>query len=212
MVPVNIFVADAAFLVREGIKSVIEAYPNMKLVGEAGRSEEMRAKIKVHKPDLLVIDYNAPGNFTVEDIAFVSKNHPNTKFLVISSDIKKDEVLTVLEMGVTGFLLKECDKSEIISAINASTRKEKFFCGKVLDIILDRNQSPTCEPTNLTEREIEVVRLMAEGRGTQEMADELSLSVHTIYTHRKNIMKKLGVTRATEVILYAIKTSLISEN
>ena len=130
---------------------------------------------------------------------------------MITSDIKKEEVLSVLEYGVTGFLLKECDKSEIISAINASSRKEKFFCGKVLDIVLNTDQTPSCAPTRLTERETEIVQLMAEGKGTNEMASALSLSVHTIYTHRKNIMKKLGVTRAAEVILFAINSSIVPE-
>lgn len=209
---IKIFIADSAFLVREGIKSVVAPYDHIEIVGESGHSGEMRSKIKHASPDLLILDYGTPGYFSIEDIRYVSKKHPETNFLIITSDIKKDDVLTVLEYGVTGFLLKECDKSEIISAINASSRREKFFCGKVLDIILNTNQTPSCAPTKLTEREIEVVRLMAGGKGTNEMAEELSLSVHTIYTHRKNIMKKLGLTRAAEVILYAINSSLITES
>ncbi|MCI4670191.1 MAG: response regulator transcription factor [Bacteroidia bacterium] len=206
---IKVFIADAAFLVREGIKSVAAAYDHIEVIGESARADELRAKLKRYSPDLLIIDYSSPNFFSIEDIKYVAKHYPSINFLVITSDIKKEDVLTVLEQGVTGFLLKECDKSEIISAINASSKNEKFFCGKVLDIILDRDQTPSCAPANLTERETEIVKLMAGGKGTNEMAEELSLSVHTIYTHRKNIMKKLGVTRAAEVILYAINSSLI---
>jgi len=212
MQPINIFLADSAFLVREGIKSVISDFDHIQIVGESGRSEELRAKIQLSTPDLLVIDYSSASFFSIDDIRFVSEHYPDVKFLVITSEIHREEVLTVLEYGVTGFLLKECDKSEILSAIHAASKRDKFFCGKVLDIILDRNRDTSCDPTRLTDRESQVVQLMAEGKSTQDMATELSLSVHTIYTHRKNIMKKLGVTRAAEVILYAINTSMVGES
>lgn len=216
MDPINIFIADAAFLVREGIKAVIKDKDYMKVVGEAVHSDELKTKLADLNSDLVIIDYQAGQSFDVDDIQYISQKNPKTNVLVISTDYEKDRVLKAINYGAKGFLLKECDQTEIIGAIHAVSKNDKFFCGKVLDIILERN-SPTftksiednCDPTLLTQREVEIVKLMAEGFPAQEIADKLYLSIHTIYTHRKNIMRKLGVTTAAEVILYAINTSLI---
>lgn len=215
MQPINILLADTAFLVREGIKSVISGYSYMNIVGEATHTTQLDGSISSGNPSMVIIDYNSPGSFSANDIQFILSKSPDVQVLVISSNLKKEEVFRVLEYGAKGFLLKECDHTEIIGAIHALSRNEKFFCGKVLDIILERNLLPSpmeaCTPARLTERETEIVKLMAEGVATQDIADLLSLSVHTIYTHRKNVMRKLGVTNAAEVILYAINTSLVEK-
>jgi two-component system, NarL family, invasion response regulator UvrY len=216
MKPINILIADAAFLVRMGIKAVLSGYPHLRVMEEATNGSELRQLMDTKRPDVVILDYNAPGVFDLEDVQHLSERAPESGILVISSDLKRQDVLQVLEWGVKGFLLKECDQSEIVSAISSVARKEKFFCGKVLDIILERRtqsapgSGEACQPTRLTERETEIVKLMAEGYATQDIAENLSLSVHTIYTHRKNIMRKLGVTTAAEVILYAFNTSLVT--
>jgi len=216
MNPINILIADAAFLVRMGIKAVLSSYPHLRVVEEVTNGRELKERLDRQRPDVVIMDYNAPLAFALEDVQYLSEHAPESGILVISSDLKRQEVLQVLEWGVKGFLLKECDQAEIVSAISSVARKEKFFCGKVLDIILERQtqslpgSGEACMPTRLTERETEIVKLMAEGHATQDIAEKLSLSVHTIYTHRKNIMRKLGVTTAAEVILYAFNTSLVS--
>ena len=219
MDPINIFIADAAFLVREGIKAVIQDKDYMKVVGEAVHSDELKKKLKETSSDLVIIDYEASESFDVDDIQEIIQQNPKTNVLVISTDYEKERVLKAINYGAKGFLLKECDQTEILGAIHAVSKNDKFFCGKVLDIILERNTpsfsksiDDDCDPTLLTQREVEIVKLMAEGCPAQEIADKLYLSIHTIYTHRKNIMRKLGVTTAAEVILYAINTSLIEAN
>ncbi|WNJ18098.1 response regulator transcription factor [Pontibacter sp. G13] len=215
MIQARIFLADSAFLVREGIKAVTRDYP-FEVIGEAANQRELQAKLPHYDPDIVVIDYQSPGKFTHEDVKYVREVHPEANLLVITANPEKQEVFQVLEYGVKGFLLKQCDQTEIIGAINALSRNEKFYCGKVLDIILERNETQSqrggdaCAPTRLTERETEIVALMAEGISTQSIAEKLNLSVHTIYTHRKNVMRKLGVTTAAEVILYAINSSLVT--
>ncbi|MDX2286914.1 MAG: response regulator transcription factor [Bacteroidia bacterium] len=214
MDPMRIFLADAAFLVRAGIKSVLASLPDCQVIGEAAHSRDLQRMLHLDAPDVVIMDYNAPGAFQPDDVRTVMERWPSTGMLVISSDLKKEQVFKVLEYGAKGFLLKECDHTEIIGAVQAVSRGDKFFCGKVLDIILERshadqNCDDACEPARLTERENEIVRLMGEGVATQDIADRLSLSVHTVYTHRKNIMRKLGVTTAAEVILYAVNTSLV---
>ena len=213
--PINIMLADAAFLVREGIKSVISGKPYLQVQGEAADSYELKRFLTHKSPDIIIIDYNAPGAFSLDDIRYIVEKAISSRILVISSDLKKDEVLKALEYGAKGFLLKACDQTEILGAIHAVAKNEKFFCSKVVDFIMERHNPKeqslreACEPTLLTQREIEIVKLMAKGKPAQEIADTLSLSVHTIYTHRKNIKQKLGLTTAAEVILYAVNTSLL---
>ena len=212
---INILLADTAFLVREGIKSVVAGYPYLRIAGEVTHSRALHDEVSRLSPELVILDYNSPGAFETEDVREIKRISPKTQVLVISSQLQREQVFKALEFGTKGFLLKECDQTEILGAIHALNKGDKFFCGKVLDFILERNLSPgldACEPTVLTERETEIVRLMAEGASTQTIADQLRLSVHTVYTHRKNVMRKLGVTRAADVILYAINTSLVSSS
>lgn len=213
---IRVVIADAAYLVREGLKAVLNGHPNLEVIGEAGHRKKLFSILPEAQADLVIFDYHAPNDtFSIEDVKEISSISPETNTLIISSWLDKKIVMKVLEYGAKGFLLKECDQTEILGAIHAINKNEKFFCGRVLDIILERHDIPTeepreeCDPTNLTQRETEIVRLMAEGISTNDIAEELSLSVHTIYTHRKNIMRKLGVKTASEVILYAINTSLV---
>ncbi len=210
----QIVIADAAYLVREGLKAVLANQPQYNVVGEAGHRAQLFSILRQTSPDLIIFDYHDPNNtFSIEDVRDISVAAPQANLLIISSLLNKQIVMQVLGYGAKGFLLKECDETEILGAIHAITKDEKFFCGRVLDIILERQQETqgfgACEPTNLTQRETEIVKMMAEGISTNEIAEMLSLSVHTIYTHRKNIMRKLGVKTASEVILYAINTSLV---
>ncbi len=211
----NILVADSAFLVREGLKAVLMGHANFRVAGEAAHRQELFHMLPLVQPDIVIFDYFAPNHaFSIEDVKAIAMLAPKASMLIISSNLDKHKVMQVLGYGAKGFLLKECDETEILGAIHAISKDEKFFCGKVLDIILERHhdskeEDGACEPANLTQRETEIVRLMAEGSSTNDIADHLSLSVHTVYTHRKNIMRKLGVKTASEVILYAINTSLV---
>jgi DNA-binding NarL/FixJ family response regulator len=215
METIRILIADNAFLVREGIKAVVSQKAHLAVVGEARNQRELRQKTQANLPDVVILDYQASNAFSPENVQEVLRLSPNTSILVISSNLQRTQVLKVLEYGALGFLLKECDETEILGAIKAVAKGEKFFCSKVLDILLERSIGSTngdfdpCEPTRLTLREIEVVRQMAEGRSAQDIANHLELSVHTVYTHRKNIMRKLGASSASEIVKYAYQTALV---
>ncbi|RMG19624.1 MAG: DNA-binding response regulator [Bacteroidetes bacterium] len=209
MHPISIVIAESHYLVREGLKSILKDQPHFQIVGEALSEDQLLRLLHRQGPRLVIIDYHEPA-FGVLSIKKIFESHPDTQVLIITSDLDRERILNVLRFGVKGFLLKNCDKAEILGAIKALERNEKFFCNKVLDILLDRemgNMEEACEPTQLSERESEIVALMAEGLNAQQIADKLSLSKHTIYTHRKNIMKKLKVSSAAEVILYGIQTA-----
>jgi DNA-binding NarL/FixJ family response regulator len=140
--------------------------------------------------------------------------YPNINILIISGDEDKKAIYDVLESGVNSFLTKTCDEHEIKDAIAATAKGDKFYCTRIIDYLLEKSfakdEVEDCSPTPLSPREVEIVRLIAQGLIAKEIADELSLSTHTIYTHRKNIMKKLNMNSSSELILYALNNGLVS--
>ena len=215
MNPINILLADNQYLTRTGLKQLISTYPNIKVIAEAENSKLLLKAITDHNPQVLIFDYNDEDSFNKEDIKKSKQISPALKILVISGDKKKEAINDILAFGATGFLTKNCSKEEIKDAIYAIARGSKFFCDKILDIILNKHLKPegeSCTPTELTNREIEIVQLVTAGLTAKEIAYHLNLSLHTIYTHRKNVMKKLNIKTESELVFYAIKTGIMKEN
>lgn len=210
---VSVLLADAQYLIRMGLKNVIANRTDIEVVGEAATKEDMLSKVAQHQPNVLIMDYHDSEVFSYEDVYSIRKAAPNTKVLIISSDNDKAMIFKVIETGINGFLTKYCDRAEIISAIYATAKGERFFCNKIVNLLLEKHirqsDSENCSPASLTVRETEIVQLIAEGITTKEISERLHLSTHTIYTHRRNIMKKLGINSASELILYAIKTGIV---
>ena len=213
MSPTSIILADAQFLIRMGMKRLLEKQPQFHIIAEAGNEAQLKDQLIHHRPDVVIIDYQQPGHFSSSTIRQIHQHAPDTNILVISTDNNKATVLEVVEAGVNSFLTKQCEQEEIISAVKATAKGEKFFCNKVLNYILERSfpkqESEDCSPTPLSVREIEIVRLVASGKIAKEIADELHLSTHTVYTHRKNIMKKLQLSSTSELVLYAVSQGFV---
>lgn len=215
----KVLIADAHTLTRQGIKALLARRKGICIAGEVKNSGELSEQIVKIGPDILIIDFDLPGHFSIRDVAFVSNNFPRIGILVISTNQHKQDILKVIDWGVKGYLLKECDEKEIIEAVYAVARKERFFCGKVMDVILAKAihqdgfanaKQNSCEAVSLSDREVEIVKLIAQGYTTKSIAEKLYLSFHTITTHRKNIFKKLNVRSSSELVLYAIRQGIIS--
>ena len=209
----KIVLADPQFVTRTGIKMVLSQDSDFQVVSEVKDSGELLKEVKAQQPQVIIIDYNVPGCFQIEDLVKVKKLSPKTNIMVISSDHDKNNIYKVLDSGIKNFITKECDSEEIIQAVRATAKGEKFFCAKVVDIILEKHfniKNEHCEPSQLSQRETEIVQLIAEGLTGREIAQRLYLSHHTISTHRKNILKKLRVNSTSELILYAIRFGIVS--
>ncbi|MDX1410378.1 MAG: response regulator transcription factor, partial [Saprospiraceae bacterium] len=155
-------------------------------------------------------DYNLPRHFDPKTIRKVRKTAPEVQILVISADEEKDRIYGVIQDGVNCYITKECDEMEILDAIEAAHKGSKFFCNKVLDFILAKSfREDNCDPTPLTPREKEIVVLTAQGLIAKEIAHELGLSTHTVYTHKKRIMKKLELKSPVQLVLYALETGML---
>lgn len=207
----RIFIADSHLLVREGIKGILRGKPDLDIVGEASHSAELALSIGLAKPDVLILDYHEPGYFSLEDIKTVGTLSPDTRVLIISTGHHKNDILKALEYGVTNYILKECSQEEFLGALYAAIKREKFFCGKVIDAIVEKHfpKNDTCEPSNLSGREIEIIRLIAQGLTNKKIAHKLFLSVHTVSTHRKNVLHKLKLNNSSELVAFAIKKGII---
>lgn len=204
----SILIADAQHITRMGLAQILVTdYDTYQAENREDAFEIMREV----KPQLVLIDYNTPEGFSFEDIDNIRQLTEKVKIIAISSDTDEQRVLKVIEFGTNGFLTKECDPDEINQAVKAVLKGERFFCNKVLDIILQKKLNPedNCEPTSLSERENEITGLIASGYTNKAIADTLHLSPHTIHTHRKNIMRKLNAKSTSDLVLYAVKVGLI---
>lgn len=219
MSKIKILIADNSFLIREGFRSIITGNSEFKLVGEAEKAEDLTEKLLITHPQVLVLDYTSPY-FCIDDIAVIHKEFPGVHILAITAPQSRIVVSKAIENGILSHLLKDCGKDEIIEAIYSTAKGEKFFCGKILDTVLkDKDNADTtkaegvsCEGIKLSAREVEIIRLVAEGMSNKEIAEKIFLSVHTVTTHRKNIMSKLGVNNSAGLVMFAIRQNLIETN
>jgi DNA-binding NarL/FixJ family response regulator len=212
--PISIVIANSQVLVRVGLKHLLNGQQGYRIAGEARNEEELFQQFQFDQPDILIMDYNQPDSFSHRTVERIREQYPNINILIISGDEDKKAIYDVLESGVNSFLTKTCDEHEIKDAIAATAKGDKFYCTRIIDYLLEKSfakdEVEDCSPTPLSPREVEIVRLIAQGLIAKEIADELSLSTHTIYTHRKNIMKKLNMNSSSELILYALNNGLVS--
>ena len=202
----SVVVADSSFLKREGLKSVIEKSGKYSQIGEIHSNNEFWDKLKSLCPDILVVDPEDGTIIDIDELDKVKKFSPGTRILVISGNRNNDNVHRIFKKGVLGYLTRECGEREIIDALDSLTKGEKFICSKIIDVILDDEKN---KDGRLTEREIEIIKLITDKYSNQEIADKLFISINTVYTHRKNIMKKLQLKSPVELILYAIDSGII---
>ncbi|MBL6447826.1 response regulator transcription factor [Fulvivirga sp. 29W222] len=206
-------IADTQPLYRDGLKLLLRNRRNVKVVSEAENSEELSKAVTQYQPQLVMLDYDLPGHFSVDDIGMIRKNSPESRIIIVSSDPCKSNINRVLESGVESYITKECNKEQVLRAIETVARGEKFFCHKVLEVLLEKRVNPVAAlagiAPELTEREMEVTRYIGTGKKPFEIADEFSISIHTVRTHLKNIMKKLNLKSTSDLVLYAINNRIV---
>jgi DNA-binding NarL/FixJ family response regulator len=215
---VRVALADSNELSLLGLRAAIGPLEGVEIVTEITTTENLVEQLVASKADVLVIDYTAK-NFGIESI-HQAKECCDVKIVAITFDQMGRTIINAIKMGVTSYIKKDCDIQEIRDAVTQTAKNEKFFCGKILDTIAresievnDIKYEPlSCQPISLSERELEIIKLVAEGFSNTEIADRLFLSAHTVNTHRKNIMSKIGVNKTAAIVMYAVKNNLVSPN
>lgn len=193
-----------------GIKHLLERSFPLKVAGTSEKEKLFEAVSK--DTSLIVIDYITIEGLSIDDMKRLQSAHPSVPILVITSDQNKESILEILELGVNGFLFKDCSEDEIERAVRAITTGDKFYCNRVFDILMHSRQSkrgPALASDLLTKREISILKLVVSGLPTTAIAEALHLSPHTVSTHRKNIIKKLQIKSPMELVTYAYDLGLI---
>jgi len=218
---IRVLIADKNFLSRVGLELLVGELKGFELVPTVcGDKEDLVNQMQLSKPNLLIVDFFSLG-MSIDEIKTLTEKFNRTRFLVITTMLTKPDLIKVMKSGVTSYLLKECEKIEILEAINSSIKGEKFVCGKILTVlsaspeIVPNNsfiKSLNCDGIPVTDREIDIIRGIAEGLSNKLIADKLKLSTHTVNTHRKNIMNKLGVNNTAGVVMFAVKNQLLETN
>jgi DNA-binding NarL/FixJ family response regulator len=214
-----VILADSNDLVRIGIRTILNSEKKVQIAGEARNNDELLQQVKNFGAAVVIIDYTSPG-FDIDIIPKILNINKDVRFLAITPEQSAQTLVDALRSGVISYVKKDCDVGEIINAVQETGRGNKFFCGQILETIrkasIDVNdidfESFNCEPVMLSVRESEIIVLISEGLTNGQIAEQLFLSNHTINTHRKNIMAKLGVKNTAGVVMYAVKTNLISPN
>jgi DNA-binding NarL/FixJ family response regulator len=212
METVDIIIADSHYLSRKGLAMILDENPDFTLLAQAANMTELIALSNVHHPKVIIVDYTST-NFNIDHIETIATKFPHANLLAITELHGNRSIAKSLITGITSHLLKECEEDEVIEAIYKTAIGERFMCGKITSTVLDGNNGgASCEGSNISDREMEIIALIAEGYSNKEVADKLFLSTHTITTHRKNIMNKLGVNNTAGLVLFAVRENLVSPN
>lgn len=208
---IRVLIADDHPIVRDGLRTLINTEPGMELVGEAVNGEDAVQKAIAQRPDVILMDLVMPVKDGLEAISEIKSIEPNIAILVLTSFSEEDKVFPAIRAGALGYLLKDSSPQQLLQAIYDVHRGEASLHPSIaLQLIREINQPsdlPLAEDP-LTERELDVLKLVAQGMTNQEIADRLYRSEWTVRTHVRNILSKLHLANRTQAALYALREGL----
>ena len=216
MLVLKVLIADDHEIVRQGLRSMLEAQRECQVVGEAADGRQAVAMTKELNPDVVILDIGMPTLNGLEATRQILKLRPQTKVLILTMHESDSVIREVLDAGARGYILKTDAGRDLVTAVDSLRRNKTFFTSRVSQMILDgflkgdpRPQDSGSGAIRLTPRQREIVQLLAEGKSSKEVAVALDLSVKTAETHRANIMRKLDCHSVSEVVRYAIRNNII---
>jgi DNA-binding NarL/FixJ family response regulator len=210
--PIKLLIADDHPVVREGLISMISREPDFKVVAEANNGLEALEKAKQFKPDVILMDLRMPEMDGVEAIRQIAEVEPNIKFIILTTFSDDEYIFKGIEVGARAYLLKDAPREELFKAIRAVYRGESLIQPVVASKVLSRFAElsrQTQAPEVLTDREVQVLILIAKGSANKEIAEELHISNSTVKTHIASIFQKLGTNDRTEAVTMALRKGII---
>ncbi len=215
----RLLLADSNQLIRVGLKSTLSGLTEVHSIVEISNGKQLIDLAQQGGMAVVLIDYTAEG-FDINDVIASLRLNPSLKFIGLTYLQSPQTLVDALRGGVMSYIKKDCDLQEISDAVIETAKGNKFFCGKILETISKANLDVddidhgvlTCDPVLMSDRENEIIVLIAEGYTNDQIAEMLFLSKHTVNTHRKNILFKLGVKNTAGIVMYAVKTQLVSPN
>ena len=208
---IRVVIGDDHTIVRSGVRLLLEAEPDITVVGEAGDGDEVLKLTKERKPDVVLIDIAMPGTDGLEATRRIKANWPHINVLVLTMHRTEEYFFEALRAGASGFLLKGAETDELINAVRIIHRGEVFLYASMAQKLVHAylNQVDEAERSDgLSPREKQILKLLADGYSNNEIAEKLVISPSTVHTHRSNLMNKLGLNTRHELIQYARKRGL----
>lgn len=210
---IKVFIADDHEMVRIGVAAYLSAQPDMTVVGEASNGEEAVEKVLQLKPDIdiILMDNVMPVKTGAEATSEILKAWPEAKIMMVTSFLDDDKVYPALEAGAISYILKTSNAKQIADAIRKTVSGESVLEPEVTSKMIHRMRNTSGNPLHeqLTDREMEVLLLIAQGKSNQEIADELFIALKTVKTHVSNILSKLEVQDRTQAVVYAFQNGLV---
>jgi len=211
---VRIIIADDHRLFREGLVNLLSDSKDIEIIAEAENGMDAIEKAKELNPDIIVMDIGMPILNGVDATKLLCKEMPSVKIISLSMHSEKQYIKGMLEAGAAGYLFKNCTYNELIEAIHTVNAGKKYLSDRITDILiqdyLGKEESMPESDSELTERESEILKLIAEGVPTSEISELLFLSVKTIGTHKQHLLEKLNLKTSTDLVKYAIKKGIIT--
>ena len=210
----RILIADDHEVMRQGLKLVLEKEPGCEVCGVAKTGKEAVEQAKTLRPDIVVLDMSMPELTGVEAARQIKRALPETELLIFTANENEDVIRQVFDAGAKSYIRKADAPAQLVDAIKSLRQHKPFFTSKVSEVLFARfldSSSARAQPADraLSEREREVVRLLAEGKSNKEVAAELNISSRTVEVHRAAAMKKVGVKSFSELIRWAIKNNIV---
>jgi two-component system response regulator NreC len=213
---IRVLLADDHGIVRKGLRFLLDRQPGMEVVGEAADGRDAVRLAETVSPDVVIMDVAMPSLNGIEAAAQITKRNPRIRVIMLSMHSDEDYLLSALNAGAKGYLLKDSAEEDLVAAIQSVHRGTPFFSPSIAKTMLDdymrylqqRNLQDSYEL--LTEREREVLQLLAEGKSNKDVASLLEISVYTVETHRLHLMQKLNLHNTAEIVLYAVRKKIIA--
>jgi DNA-binding NarL/FixJ family response regulator len=209
----RILLGDDHALVRRGLRLILDSEPDLTVVAEAGDGAEAVELAKIHRPDIAILDIAMPRLTGLQATRELARSLPETRVLILTMYDNEQYVLEALQAGAVGYVLKSVADRDLVEACRAAMRNEPFLYPGAINAlirnVLDRTRQGRSTAKVITDREEEILKLVAEGHSSKEIAEMLVISVKTVERHRANLLQKLGLRDRLDLVRYAIRAGLI---
>jgi DNA-binding NarL/FixJ family response regulator len=212
----RLVIAEDHAILREGLRALLDSKPNLEVVGEAEDGREAIRCTEQHLPDLILMDLAMPKMNGMEAVREIKKRYPKTKVLALTVHKTEEYIFAGLQAGADGYVVKDASSGELLMAIQSVLSGKRYLSPGISEKVIEgyingrRSVTPRSSWDMLTQREREILKLIAEGHKNKEIADTLCVSVKTVEKHRSNLMRKLDLHNASALTAYAIEKGLVT--
>ncbi len=213
----KVMLVDDHTIVRDGIKALLTDQDDISIIGEASNGRDLLSLLKVHKPDILLLDISLPDYSGIELCEIVRRDYPGIQVLFLSMYTSEEYIFNAIKAGAQGYLPKNISQTELLLAIRTISQGSEYFSESISNIILKsyikkaKNKEPeSLNPEeSLSKRELEILKLFAEGFPNPQIAEKLFISTRTVESHKNHIMQKLGLKSTVDLVKFAIRNQII---